>query len=399
MSITINVICYKVKPLKNNEYPLMLRITKDRKRKYFSLGVSVKLENWDFSKNQPKPNTPNRELILKLIDTKIAIYREAVLEYKSVDKDFTLEMLIEKVEKPVKAITVGILIQSHIDDLRAQKRYNYAISFQQLYNSMLEYNKHLNIYFSDISISWLKGYETYLKTKGLKVNTIGIRFRTLRALYNLAIEKEIVKSEYYPFKRYKVSKLYQNTVKRAISKDEIISIMNYDANGDFYTQLAINLFSFSYLLGGINFVDMAYLTTDNIIDGKLIYTRKKTGKLIQLPLHDKALSYVPPNKGNELYLFPILSSFHKTEQQKLNRTHKVIAKVNRKLKQIGNTVGLSIPLTTYVARHSYATVLKRSGVSTSIISESLGHSNEKITQVYLDSFENEQLTNALVNLL
>ena len=82
-------------------------------------------------------------------------------------------------------------------------------------------------------------------------------------------------------------------------------------------------------------------------------------------------------KSNEPYLFPILSSKHKTEQQRLNRLHKVITKVNKALKIIGEELHIPIKLTTYVARHSYATVLKRAGVATSIICESLGHSSEK----------------------
>ena len=86
---------------------------------------------------------------------------------------------------------------------------------------------------------------------------------------------------------------------------------------------------------------------------------------------------------------------HKTEQQKLNRLHKVITKVNKVLKAIGEELNIPIKLTTYCARHSYATVLKRAGVATSIISESLGHSSEKVTQIYLDSFENNQIDKAL----
>ena len=82
-----------------------------------------------------------------------------------------------------------------------------------------------------------------------------------------------------------------------------------------------------------------------------------------------------------------------------NRLHKVLAKINKHLKEIGVRLNLPIPLTTYVARHSFATVLKRAGVSTSIISETLGHSSERVTQIYLDSFDNEQVDNALKSLL
>jgi len=216
-------------------------------------------------------------------------------------------------------------------------------------------------------------------------------------IYNLAIEKGVVKKEYYPFSSYKVSRLHKDTAKRAIQKKDIRAVINYPVKGkDFYTRLAVALFSFSYFMGGINFVDMAYLTSKNIVGGRLIYTRRKTGKLINLPLSSEALSVLEAKNnigGN--YLFPILSSSHKTEQMKLNRLHKVITKVNRVLKQIGKELNLSVKLTTYVARHSFATVLKREGVSTSIICETLGHSSEKVTQIYLDSFENSQIDEAM----
>ena len=98
-------------------------------------------------------------------------------------------------------------------------------------------------------------------------------------------------------------------------------------------------------------------------------------------------------------MFPILSGFHKNPQQKANRVNKVLRIINKSLKEVGEELNLPIDLTTYVARHTYATVLKRSGVNTSIISESLGHSSEKITQIYLDSFENSQIDEAMKNLL
>ena len=102
---------------------------------------------------------------------------------------------------------------------------------------------------------------------------------------------------------------------------------------------------------------------------------------------------------NCLYLFPIFNDKHITELQKANRLHKVLSIVNARLKRIGKELNLPIKLTTYVARHSFATVLKKAGVSTAIISESLGHTSEKTTQIYLDSFDNEQIAGAMENLL
>lgn len=177
--------------------------------------------------------------------------------------------------------------------------------------------------------------------------------------------------------------------------------MDYDCSDrDFYTRFSVDLFSFTYYAGGINFVDISMLTANNIVDGRLVYTRKKTGKLIRLPLQPQAQHIIEIySNPNNPYLFPILDTYHDTEQKRRNRIHKVITKVNGRLKEIGKELGVPIDLTTYVARHSYATVLKRAGVSTSIICESLGHSSEKVTQIYLDSFENSQIDEAMKNLV
>ena len=394
---TVDVICYKYKPLKTGELPIKIRICKDRKTRYINLGVSTKPEHWDFEKNQPKSNCPNRELLEKLIANKISEVRSKIVELKSEDKEFSATTLVDKVSSPVRLVTVGELFKQYMSRLEDEKRTGYRLSIQQTYNSLIKFNRHLDIPFSGIDCNWLRRYETWLRKQDKSENTIGIRFRNIRTIFNLAMDMELVKQEDYPFKKFKVSKLHQETAKRALSKDEIQAVISYPVGGkDFYTRLAVSLFTFSYFMGGINFVDMAYLTDKNIIEGRLIYHRKKTSKLINLPLQEEALMvlkmYKDSSKG---YLFPILSKEHKTEQQKLNRLHKVITKVNRALKAIGEELNIPIKLTTYCARHSYATVLKRAGVATSIISESLGHSSERVTQIYLDSFENNQIDKAM----
>lgn len=397
---TVEVVCYKYTPLKNNELPLKIRVCKDRKTRYVSIGLSIQEQHWDFKKNQPKPNCPNREQLEKLIANKISEIRAQIVEFKASDKEFTATSLVQKVSNSRQSISVGELFQEHIGYLMEMKRTGYMLSIKQTFNSLEAFNSSLDIPFSDIDISWLRRYETWLRKQGKSENTIGIRFRNLRMIYNLAIEKGIAKEENYPFSSYKVSKLHKATAKRAIHKKEIKAIINYPVNDkDFYTRLAISLFSFSYFMGGINFVDMAYLTPKNIIGGRLIYRRRKTAKLINLPLSSEAISILESNNSiGGCYLFPILSSSHKTEQMRLNRLHKVITKVNRALKQIGEELNLPVKLTTYVARHSFATVLKREGVSTSIICETLGHSSERITQIYLDSFENSQIDEAMSKL-
>ncbi len=397
---TVEVVCYKYKPLRNGELPLKIRVTKDRKVRYISLGVSTKPEHWDFKKNQPKPDCPNREHLEKLIAHKISEIKAEIVELKASDREFSATSLVHQISKGGKSSTVAEIFLEHIEFLREMKRTGYMLSIRQTYNSLLKFNGTLDIPFSDMDVSWLRRYETWLRKQSKSENTIGIRVRNLRMIYNMAIEKGVVKKDLYPFDSYKVSKLHKETPKRSIQKTDILSVLNYPIEGkDFYTKLAIHLFSFSYFMGGINFADMAFLTEKNIINGRLVYSRKKTSKLINLPICQEAKRLVDFYKDNQgVYLFPILSASHKTEQQRLNRLHKVITKVNRALKDIGVELGLPIKLTTYVARHSFATVLKRAGVSTSIISESLGHSSEKITQIYLDSFENSQIDEALSHL-
>lgn len=351
MNATVNVLLFKSKTLADGSHPLIVRICKDNKKKYKSLGVSIQPQFWDFEKNKPRRNCPNKDLINNLISEKTKEFSNQIIEFKAENKDFTVTKLVEKVVSNKENRTVSEFLDSEINRLYKEGRLKYASTFKELRTSLLDFNKHLDIYFSDVDVNWLKQYESLLRNKNLGDNSIGVRFRTFRVLYNRAITENIVKADYYPFRIYKVSKLKKETVKRSITKLDVEKIINYNTDRA-YTQLAIDLFYFSYLSGGINFVDMAYLTRDNIIDTRLVYTRKKTKKLIKLPIQDKALEIVEKYKSDNIYLFPILSGFHKNPQQKANRVNKVLRIINKSLKEVGEELNLPIDLTTYVARHT-----------------------------------------------
>lgn len=399
MNVTANIVCYKSKTLANGEHPLMIRVCKDGKKRYKSLGVSVLPKYWNFEKNTLKSNCPNYEYLSRIIADKASELSTEIVKLKSERKEFTASTLIEDKSKRVKPKTVYELFCEQIQRLTDEGRRGYMLSVKQVYNSLLSFNTHLDICFSDIDASFLRKYETWLRKQGLAENTIGIRFRTLRAIYNLAIEEDIVDSENYPFKKYKVSKLHEETAKRSLSKEDIDRILAYKSTNR-YMRFPIDIFAFTYYCGGINFIDIANLTPANIIEGKLVYKRHKTSKLIKIPLQPQAIDLIKRyHRKDSLYLFPILSDFPETEIQKSNRIHKVISKVNKRLKEIGEDLGLSITLTTYVARHSQATVMKKAGVSIAVIREIMGHSSERVTQIYLDSFDNEQIDNAMKNLL
>lgn len=396
MSETIKVLCYKSKTLSNGEHPLMLCVCKDKKRKYQSLGISVSAIHWDFKNNRLKEDFPDYARIQLIIDSEISKIKRKALDNRLEGKEFTATTLLETADKqPIQ--TVGELYLKHIDNLKRENRVRYAGMYQVSYNSFVKFNKHLDIPFIDIDILWLKRYEQWMKSQNFAINTIGTRLRHLRVIFNQALDMKLITTDNYPFRAYKVAKVSQQTAKRALSKEDIVNIINYKGKSKLEI-LAIDVFAFSYFTAGINFIDMALLKSENIMDSRIIYYRHKTKKRIIVPLQQKAIELIEKYRGGA-YLFPILSEYHKTEIQKADRLHKVLSKVNKYLKRIGEELKLPISLTTYVARHSYATVLKRSGVPTSIISESLGHSTERITQVYLDSFGNEQMNEAMKNLL
>lgn len=405
MNATITVVCYKSKTLSNGEHPLMLRICKDGKKKYQSLGVSIKANQWDFARERPKPTCPNKEYILKLILDKQAELQQRMLELNTEQKEYTTTTLLHDEHRKFELKTVKQFYQELIEQYMANEKCGNRLIYKSSYNSINVFtNGNLEIPFSAIDVAWLNKYEKWLRSKGNKETTMSLMFRTLRSAYNKAIESKCARKSDYPFTDYRISKFDVSTEKRAIAKADVLKFST-DARPigkQQYVQLSKDIFIFSYLCGGINFTDIANLTKDNIIEGKrLHYIRQKTGKLIKLGLSEEALQiirrYAVESKG---YLFPILNTqLHKTPLQKQNRIHKMLGKVNKNLKLLAAQFGVEANLTTYVARHSFASVLKKSSVNIALISEALGHSDLTTTQIYLDSFDNEQIDAAMKNLL
>ena len=404
MNATINVVCYKWKILANGEYPLMLRICKDGKKKYQSLGISVLPRYWDFTRNKPKPNCPNKEYIQKIILDKQTELQQRMLEFNSEQKEYTTTTLLNDENKKFELKTVSQFYQELIEQCKSNDKCGNRLIYKSSYNSLKVFTKNqLDIPFSAIDVSWLNKYEKWLRSKGNKETTMSLMFRTLRSAYNKAIKAKCARKSDYPFDEYKINKFDTQTQKRAIAKTEVLKFTKEVDNigKRQYVQLSKDIFIFSYLCGGINFTDIANLTKANITNGRLHYIRQKTGKLIKLGISEEAMQiikkYESESKG---YLFPILNTnIHKTPLQKQNRIHKMLGKINKNLKLIATQLNVDANMTTYVARHSFASVLKKSGVSIALISEALGHSDLSTTQVYLDSFDNEQIDTAMQNLL
>ena len=339
----------------------MLQISKDGKRKYQRLGISIDPKFWDFTKNRLRPNCPNKEYIQNIILEKQAELQQRILELNSEQKEYTASTLLNNENTKFKLKTVREFYQSLIEQYALDNKCGSRLIYKSSFNSLKAFIRNkLDILFGDIDIDWLNRYEKWLRSKGNKETTISLMFRTLRSAYNKAIKAKCAQKSDYPFDEYKINKFDTSTQKRAINKTEVLKFNTNEITTigkQQYMEQSKDIFVFSYLCGGINFTDIANLTQANIIKGRLHYIRQKTGKLIKIGTPAEAMQiiekYAHASKG---YLFPILNSqIHKTAQQKQNRIHKILGKVNKNLKLLAAQVGVEANVTTYVARHSFAT--------------------------------------------
>lgn len=404
MNATINVVCYKWKTLANGESPLMVRIAKDGKRTMQSLGVSIHPKHWDFTRNRPKPNCPNKEYITKIILDKQQELQQRMLELNSEQKEYTTSTLLDNEQTKFELKTVHDFYCELIEEYTRENKCGNRLIYKGSFNSLRAFtNGKLDIPFSGIDVAWLNKYEKWLRAKGNKETTISLLFRTLRSAYNKAIKAKCARKSDYPFEDYKINKFDTTTQKRAITKTDVLKFKTevQPAGKRQYMELSRDIFLFSYLCGGINFTDIANLTSENIQDNRLHYIRQKTKKPIKIGIPQEAMQIIEKySKESRGYLFPILDSqIHKTALQKQNRIHKLLGKINKNLKLLAVQVGVETNITTYTSRHSFASVLKKSGVNIALISEVLGHSDLATTQIYLDSFDNEQIDEAMKKLL
>jgi len=216
----------------------------------------------------------------------------------------------------------------------------------------------------------------------------------LRALYNKAIKRRLIPRELYPFEEYKVSALRGEKNKRALTADDFKKIRDIDLSDNPPLLEAQRYFLFSFFARGMNFADLMLLKWTDIVGGRIHYTRSKTKGRFSIEVTDELqqlLDFFKAQNRNTDYVFPILLHHDLTAKQILERKHKVLARVNRKLKEIAKLAGVEEHLTSYVARHSFATILKKMGTSTDAISELMGHADVKITMTYLKGFDPDYL--------
>ena len=396
-------IVLRDKQNKEGLYPVVLRVTKERKVKIISIGMDCELQNWDERSTQFKKNMPNyiqKNIILSNLKQKAwAIIDGFNLE----DVDFTLTQFEEKFRgKESSKITVLEFWEDKIKDLNLAGRTGNARAHHDTKTSFFKFCKNQKILFKEITVEVVDKYETHLRANGCTDGGIGVRMRELRAVFNDAIKKGVTQEKYYPFKTYKVSKLKSSGFKKALTREEVRLIENFDEVKYPHLREAKHLFVFSYYTRGMNYADIMKLTWSNIIDNKICYSRSKTKgrfiiKILQ-PVQD-ILDYYKEVNVKTNYVFPIILNEGLTPIQIENRKAKKLKRFNSDLKKIAQLVGIDKSISSYSIRHSYATNLKQLGTSVELISQSMGHQNVSITSAYLKDFEDDIIDDANEKLL
>jgi integrase/recombinase XerD len=242
--------------------------------------------------------------------------------------------------------------------------------------------------FSEVTLDWLRRYEKHLLTEGKSYTTVGFYMRALRTIMNEAKKQGIISASQYPFTGYKIPT--SKGRKMALTVAQVGQIVKYPLTNDTDKRYR-DLWVFSYLCNGINFNDLLRLKKSDVKNGEISFYRQKTihtssekTEIVAtiLPEMQTIMNRWP---GSGEYIFAGLEeAATATEQRRL--VQNITRKVNERMGKIGEALGMG-SISTYNARHSFATVLKRSGASIAYISESLGHTSMKTTANYLDSFE------------
>ena len=260
--------------------------------------------------------------------------------------------------------------------------------------------------FKDITVNFLKNLEIEHIGSGYGYNSLSVYLRAIRAIFNRAIKDDEIEVSYddYPFKHYKIKQT--KTRKRAIAKEDIVKIEKYKpafGSPEFHAR---NMFMFSFYMIGMNFTDMAYLKFSDIKKNKLEYTRRKTKDDFSIELWDEPEEIIDiywknnftfnpqkPEKDKDSFVFPIIKRSHDRELERMDIKNG-LKQMNKYIRRIAKTVGIEDHLTTYVARHSWASIGRALDIPLMVIRDSLGHEDLKTTQIYLDDLDKSEISKA-----
>lgn len=370
------------------------QILHERKPRQLATDYKIFPSEWNEKRGQvvTQNGSPRQSLILSIrerirwdVERLIKINRH--LDLKGVC--YTADDVIDEFRNYKNEYTLFNFMEAIIVKLKQNGKARTSETYTSALNSFKKFRKGEDILLDCINSEIIKEYEVWLKQSGLVPNSISFYARILRAVYNRAVDSEIIENR-YPFR--KVYTGVDKTIKRALPLSIIKTIAGLDLSMTSALDFARNMFLMSFYLRGMSFIDMAYLKKSDLQNGRVTYRRRKTGQQLIIgwePEMQKILDKYPENKTD--YLLPIITN-PMTDERKTYRNK--CYNINRNLKKIATMIGVSIPLTLYVARHSWASAAKSKGIPISVISEGMGHNSEVTTQIYLSSLDSSVIDRA-----
>lgn len=381
---------------------LYFQVIYRRKIRQISTKYRIFATEWDEVKNEIILCTqyPTRYLQLKSIKEHIktetdlfwSIYKDLAARYEN----FEIDDLVEAYIISKQGLTLFSFMRDVSRQLKEMGQHRTSETYRTALHSFMRFRNNNDVVLGAIDSEMMISYEAYLKRNNIKMNTISFYMRILRAVYNRAVEKGLIASR-NPFRRVYTG--VEKTIKRALPLRVIKQIKKLDLSNAPQLEFARDMFLFSFYTRGMSFVDMAFLRKSDLSHGVLVYQRRKTGQRLMIKWERCMASIVEKYSIEQSeYLLPIIRKTENERSQYKNNLHMV----NRRLKVIAKMVGISNSLTTYVARHSWASIAKSQNIPISVISEGMGHDSEHTTQIYLASIDNaivNDANRAILNLL
>ncbi len=404
MNVHTAIVPDKRRKLKDGTYPVKLRLTHNRQRRYYSLSherrkginFNVTADEWERVKgDSPRGRYRDIKLLIPVLLQEV----DSIIQKIS---PFGFEQFEEAFNKPEKAESLYNVFEQYISDLEKQGRASTAERYRCSLNSFIKFDKDAD--FDTVDKDWLDNYEAWFleqakDKKGLKKNsltTVGINTRSLRIIFNIAKNKGI--TENYPFGKNAYSPPGGHNIKKALGLDEIQKIKEYKAEHKSPEDMARDLWMFSYFSNGMNIKDICSIKEKDIkgslesiefLREKTQRSRRTSAKKIEVIIIPETKAIIEKwcafTKDPDNYIFPFFNKAD-TPKMKRDKTIQLIGTVNKYLKRIAGKLNLQQNITTYHARHSYASILKESGAPIEYISETLGHTSTQTTEAYLKSF-------------
>ena len=371
----------------DHEGTIYYQIIHDRKPRQLLTDYHIFLYEWDDNRSMVVTtlNSDRKPFILSIrerirwdVERLTKIIRK--LDYNGLT--YTADDVIDEFNRYANEYSLFNFMESQIIKLKRNGKTRTSETYTVTLNSFKKFRQGEDIMLDSLTSEIMEAYEAWHKLRGVSPNTISFYNRILRAVYNRAVEDEIVESR-SPFRRVYTG--VDKTVKRALPLSIIKKIKTLDLALTPALDFARDMFIMSFMLRGMSFIDMAYLRKTDLSNGYVSYRRRKTGQMLIIEWTEEMqmiLDKYPENSTD--YLLPIIKNKGTNERY----TYRNVGyNINHNLKTIARKIGISIPLTLYVARHSWASAAKAKGIPLSVISEGMGHDSETTTQIYLASLD------------